>query len=327
MPVYNEQILRNIGGLTPDPREIPQEVTRDVIKNTVEQSAVLQLATIRRMPQLSTRMPALSLKPTAYWLSGASRQAKDSARKQTSHVEWKNIVMTAEELAVLVPVADAYVADAGIDFLAEIQPEISEAFARLIDGAVLFGTNSPFSGTTDGQSIYQRAVAANNTLQMGTGTDIAQDVADLTRAIVQEGFNPTGFACEPGFSWRLAAARTNQGLNPYSPASPVDGRPASLYGRPMPEVLDGAWDSTRANLITGDWSKCIIGIRQDMTARVMDGVITDDSGVVVYNSLEQDGKILRVVMRLAYCTVSPTTALSSGGYPFGVLRPAGAPAS
>jgi len=324
MPTYNTQITRDV--VSPDPRQMPQEVSREVIKNAVESSAILQLATVRRMPTLSYRMPAINLKPDAYWLSGANRAAKDNARKQTTTENWKNIVMTAEELAVLVPVSDAYVADSGVDFLGEIVPEISEAFARAIDKACLFGINSPFTDA-DSDDIYGRAVAAGNTMTIGTGTDIAQDVADLSRAIVLQGFNPNGFAVEPGFNWRLTAQRTINGVSPYDPGGGVDARKPSLYGKPMPEVLDGAWDSTRAHLIVGDWSKAIIGMRQDMTVRVMDGVISDDSGVVVYNSLQQDGKILRCVMRIAFCTVAPTTALSSSGYPFGVLRPAGAPAS
>ena len=328
MAVYNTGIFRNglAGSTSPDPREMPQEVSREVIKNAVERSTILQLAHVRRMPTLSYRLPALDTKPEAYWLSGASRQAKDTAKKQTTYAEWKNVVMTAEELAVLVPVADAYVADAGIDFLGEIVPEISEAFARAIDGACLFGTNSPFSDS-DSDDIYGRAVAAGNDRDIGTSDDIAGDVAELARDLVLQGFNPSGFAVEPGFDWRLSAERTSTGVSPYSPGNGVDGVPARLYGRPMPQGLDGAWDSTRAHLFVGDWTKAIVGMRQDMTVRVMDGVINDDSGAVVYNSLQEDGKILRCVMRLAFCTVAPTTALSSSGYPFAVLRPSGAPAS
>jgi len=324
MTTYNTQISRDV--VSPDPRQLPQEVSREVIKNAVEASSILQLAQVRRMPTLSYRMPALNLKPDAYWLSGANRAAKDNAKKQTTTENWKNIQMTAEELAVLVPVSDAYVADSGVDFLGEIVPEISEAFARAIDKACLFGIGAPFVDA-DSDDIYGRAVAAGNTMTIGTGSDIAQDVADLTRAVVLQGFNPNGFAVEPGFSWRLTAQRTTQGVSPYDPGNGVDNSTRRLYGRPMPETLDGAWDSTRAHLITGDWTKAIVGLRQDMQVKVMDGVISDDSGVVVYNSVQMDGKILRCTMRIAFCTVAPTTALSSSGYPFGVLRPAGAPAS
>jgi HK97 family phage major capsid protein len=331
MPIFDEGLFRPLPGTAGDthdldPREIPQEVSRDVIKNAVQQSAILRLANVRRMPSRSYRMPALALKPDAYWLTGSTQTEKDSALKQTTHAEWKNIVMQAEEMAVMVPVPDSYVDDVGVDLLAEIVPEIGEAFARKLDGATLFGIDTPF-GTGDGKNIYARAVAAGNTATFGTGDDTAQDIAGLARQLTQQGYAPAGFAVEPGFSWRLSAERTTTGVSPYAPSNGVDGVPDRLFGRSMYEVLDGAWDSTRANLIVGDWSKAIVGIRQDMTVRVMDGVISDENGVVIYNSVQQDGKILRVVMRVAFCTVAPLTALSSTGYPFAVLRTSGGPSS
>lgn len=328
MTGFNEGMFRDVS--SPDAREMPQEVSREVIKNAVEKSAILRLATVKRMPTRSERMPVLALKPEAYWLTGASQAAKDEALKQTTHAEFGNVQMVAQELAVLSRVPDAYVDDANVDLLAELIPEIGEAFARKIDAACLFGADSPFSTTTDGQSIYQRAVAAGNYRQIGTSTDIAGDVGVLARDLVVDGYDSSGFATEPGFNWRLAAERTAQGLSPYSPANGVDRLNSSLYGRPLFEVKDGAWDSTRAHLVMGDWSRAIVGIRQDMTVRVFDqAVIADAAGKVIFSAAQQDGKILRVVMRLAFATVNYTTALSlrASNYPFAVLRPAAAPAS
>ncbi len=86
-----------------------------------------------------------------------------------------------------------------------------------------------------------------------------------------------------------------------------------------------AGDPTQADLIIGDWSKAMVGIRQDMTMSVSDsGVIADAAGAVVLSAFQSDSKILRCVMRLAFATANPVTALNTSGvtrYPFGLLVP------
>jgi HK97 family phage major capsid protein len=327
---YNQIIQRDMTD-SPDPRELPQVVSRQVLEGAVAKSAALQLMKVQAMPARTERMPALSMLPEAQWQSGASQQAKDIAAKKTTFMQWKNVTMSAEELAITVPIPDAFIADTGVDLFAEIQPRLSEAFAAALDAAVFFGIKSPWTNP-DSDSIYKRAVAAGNVRQLGTSTDIAGDVAVLARDLVEVGYNPQSMAVEPGFSWRLNAERTAQGVSPYNPGGGVDSEKQTLYGKPLVEVVDGAWDSTRANLILGDFSRyAMIGIRQDITFKLFDqGVITDASGAVQYNAITQDLKILRVVMRVAFASVAPISAINptyGAEYPFACLRPSGAPAS
>jgi HK97 family phage major capsid protein len=330
MTDYNQIIQRDMTD-SPDPRELPQVVSRQVLEGAVASSAALRLMKVQTMPARTSRMPALALLPEAQWQTGASQQAKDIAAKKTTSMQWKNIEMSAEEMAITVPIPDAYIQDVGVDLFAEIQPRLSEAFAKCLDAAVFFGINSPWTNP-DSDSIYKRAVAAGNVRQLGTSTDIAGDVAVLARDLVEVGYSPTAFATEPGFSWRLVAERTSQGVSPYNPTGGVDSNQKTLYGQPMQEVLDGAWDSTRANMLIGDFSRyAMIGLRQDITYKLFDqGVITDDAGLVQYNAVTQDLKILRVVMRVAFASVAPISAINptyGAEYPFAALRPAGAPAS
>lgn len=330
MSDYDKIIQRDMTD-SPDPRELPQVVSRTVLQGAVAKSAALSLMKVVRMPARTSRMPALALLPEAQWQTGASQQAKDIAAKKTTTTEWKNVEMNAEELAITLAIPDAYIDDVGIDLFAEIQPRLSEAFAKALDAAVFFGYQTPWTGS-DSQAIYARAVAAGNDRTLGTSTDIAGDVGVLARDLAITGYAPSSFAVEPGFSWRMTAERTTQGVSPYSPANGVDGSRDTLYGRPLHEVLDGAWDSARANLIVGDFAQyAMIGLRQDITFKMFDqGVITDNTGAVIYNAVTQDLKILRVVMRVAFATVAPVSQINptyGDGYPFAVLRPAGAPAS
>jgi HK97 family phage major capsid protein len=330
MGTFDQIIQRDQGGASPDPREIPQVVAREVIEGVVEQSVALQVCKTHVMPARTERMPALSMLPSAQWLTGASQQAKDVAKKPTTHVEWQNVTLNAQEIAVLLPIPDAYIADVGVDLFQEVKPRITEAIANALDGAVFFGTSTPWTNS-DSDWIYKKAVAAGNTVTYSDTDDVALQVANLSKKLALKGFEPSTFVCQPGFDWLLTADRTTQGVSPYSPGNGVDHVPESLYGKPLAQMRNGAWDNAKAMLIVGDFSKAIIGVRQDITYKLFDqGVITDSAGTtVIYNAVQQDLKILRVVARFAFATVNPIHRLNSdlSGYPFGVLRPAGAPSS
>lgn len=324
MAVYNDLILRNRGGVTPDPREIPETVAREVIQVLETESVAMSLFKTQSMPARTHRVPVLDSYAQAYWLGGASQQAKDSAFKETTSTSWANVFLNAEEIAVLVPVPDAYVADTGVDLLTEIKPQLAQAFAKAIDGAVLFGTNKPASWPT---ALYAGAVAAGNFITPADSTyatgDVGVDIAKISEQVEVDGFQVNGFVGRPGFKWTALKARGSDGHPVYDRLS------GALYGETFITDANGSWDTSKAQLIGGDWSKAILGIRQDMTFSVSDSAtITDGAGNVVYSAFQQDGKVLRAVMRVAFAIANPITPLNqTTRYPFSVLRTTGGPAS
>lgn len=321
------------GGVGADPIQIPEKVSRTILQEVTKQSAVLQLARTEQMSSRTERMPAIDMFPTAFWLgdNNTTPEDEDVALKQTTAMKWKNITMEARELAVMVPVSDAYVSDTGFDLLGMISPRIGEAIGVLLDQAVLFNVNNPWKNNPYSVGIYGAAVAAGNTVTAGhDGTDAYANIAEIGGKLADLGFDLGGAATKIGYQWELAQARTTQGVSPYGNATVPGSTPDMPYGLQFAPVNNGAWQPTKAKLILGDWSKCLIGIRQDVTMKVFDsGIIQDASGNIVYNSMQQDGKVLRVTARFAFATLSYKTIThqSSDAYPFAVLRPAGAPAS
>jgi HK97 family phage major capsid protein len=310
MPTYNHVIERGTDG---DPL-IPEPMVAEVVKEAVKASALLSHPAVRkvRMSTKTQRQPVLSVLPQAYWVSG------DTGLKQTSKAEWENVVLTAEELAVIVPVPEAYIADSGIPIWDEVRPLIGQAFGQKIDAACIFGDDAPATFTTN---IYDLADDADNVVVAGTGADLAVDVASMGETLATQGYSLNGFMSRPGFQWRLRGQRTNDG-------HPIYTESTGLYGMPLNEVENGAWDANNADLIGGDFSKAIVGIRQDITFKVFtEGVISDGAGNVLLNLMQQDSVALRVVARYGFATAKPVTTLEADDAqraPFAILSPGSA---
>lgn len=295
---------------------LPPQVISEVLQTMPEASVILNRARRVQMSSATTKQPVLASLPEAYWVNG------DTGLKQTTKTAWENVTMTAEELAVIVPIPDALVADSGIPLWDEIKPLLVEAIGRKVDAAAIFGTDKPTSWPT---AIIAAATAAGNVVQRGTGADIGVDVASLAGLVAKDGFAVNGFASKPGLQWELVGTRTAQGVPLYSPAL-APGQPSGLYGYPLQEVTTGGWDPAAAELLAADWSKFVVGVRQDITFDMFsEGVITDTDGKVILNLMQQDSKALRVVFRVGFQVANPLTRLEEDKakrYPAGVLTPA-----
>ena len=123
---------------------IPEQYAREIIQGVVSESAVLRMG--RRLPNMSSnkyRMPVLDMLPMAYFVNG------DNGQKKTTKTSWDKKYITAEEIAVIVPIPEAVLEDADYDIWGEVRPRVQEAFGKVIDGAVLFGVEKPASWRDD----------------------------------------------------------------------------------------------------------------------------------------------------------------------------------
>ena len=293
---------------------MPTQVVNDIIQTATEQSVVLNRARRVQMSSKLYKQPVLATLPSAYWLDG------DTGLKQTTKVEWSSLTMTAEELAVIVPIPNAVVDDANIPLWDQVKPLLSEAIGLCIDRAAIFGVDKPTSWPN---AIITGATAAGNVVQAEPGKDFAQSVSDLAGIIDTKGFAVNAFMTRPGLSWTLRGARDGEGRPLFDNALSGAGQ-FGLFGMPLDEVRNGSWDSEAAELVAIDWKKFVIGIRQDITYDLFsEGVISDADGSIVLNLMQQDSKALRVVMRVGFQAAVPVTRIGEDPkYPAGVVTPA-----
>lgn len=319
MPSYDKVI--NKSNLAPS--QLPVQTLDGILKEATKQSVILQRARTIRMAAGTAKQSILASLPEGYWVdnSNLSTAGGQPGLKETTDIQWADKSITAEEMAVIVPIPDVVQQDANFNITNEVIPLVGEAFAKVLDLAAIFGVNKPSSWP---DAIVTGATNATNTVTEGTGSDIGVDVAELCKKIAQEGYAVNGFVSSPGFGWELTGLRDDNGQPIYQ--SLREGAPGGiLYGFPLNEARNGAWDPTVAKLLAVDWSKFVVGIRQDVSYRVFtEGVITDDDGKVIYNLMQQDSKAIRFTFRVGFQCMQPAVhhLQADHYYPAGIIVPA-----
>ncbi len=298
---------------------IPTEISSEIIKEVPKSSAALSL--FKQLPNMSAKqktLPVASTLPSAYFLNG------DTDTKKTTNAEWDKLTLTAEEIAVIVPIPEAVLDDSSYSLWDEIKPQIVEAFGLAIDEAVFFGTNKP---STYPDAIVSTAIAKNATVEAGTNEDIAGDIigeGGVMELVEKSGFRVTGFYADRTLEAKFRNLRDKNNQLLYTPGLTSE-TPVSLVGRPLVyDEIGGVFDTSKALLIAGDFTKAVYSIRQDLTYKILDqAIIQNTDGTIAYNLAQQDMVALRCVMRIGVQIANPVTR--TGGtnrYPFALLVPA-----
>ena len=297
---------------------IPTPVANAVIGAITEESAALRLFRSVPLSSGTNRLPVVSLLPTAYFVTPT-----DTGLKQTTEVNWTDVMLTVEEIAAIVPIPQSVFDDAGFDMWAQIKPLMATAIGRALDAAIFFGTSAPASWV--GANIVAKAVSAGNTVAVGTATapaGIAADISAVFAMVEADGFTVDGVVTKSAVRGLLRAAQiTSEALAAQTSTS-------EIFGVPVVYALGGLWPcgALAPQLIAGDFSQGVLGVRQDITYKVLtESVITDAAGLVLLNLAQQDMIALRVVARYAFAVPNPITydqVIAGSRYPFGVLRSA-----
>ena len=296
---------------------IPEDAAHEIIKAVTEESALLRLGKKRAgMTRKQQRIPMLNSKPTATFVNG------DTGLKAVDDIDWTSIYLNAEPIAVVVPISEEVAEDADYDLETELMPEIVEAFGVAIDAAMLHGTNKPSTWPT---AIVPGALAASNTAVTSSFTDIYDAVMGDNGAISmveQDGYMVNGHVAGPRFRGKLRGLRSTEGIPIFTPDMT---RPSEylLDGQPIYFPRNGAFNSATVDFVTGDWDQLQYSLRSDITMKLFtEGVITDESGNVLLNLMQQDSYALRFLMRIAFVITNPVNRLNANSttrYPFATL--------
>lgn len=306
---------------------IPEPVTREIMQGAIAESAVLRMG--RRLANMSSKTQTINVLdalPSAYFVNGeATETGAGDAWKQTTKMAWDKKKLYAEEIAVIVPIPEAALDDADYDIWGEVKPRLTEAFGKVIDAAILFGTNKPSTWRT---GVVPAAIAAGNGVPVGTSVfDDIMGENGLIAKVELDGFNPNGVMSAIQMRGKLRGLKDTTG----QPIFKSDMQGATRYGLDGMDMyfpMNGAFDPNQAQMIVGDWSQLVYAIRQDMTFKIFtEGVIQDPTTkAITYNLMQNDMVALRAVMRLGWEIANPVNAYNvdkANPFPFSVYGKAG----
>lgn len=297
---------------------IPTQEANEIIQGTITQSAVLSRGRkLANMTSKQYKMPVLDMLPIAYFVNG------DTGQKKTTKQAWDKKFITAEEIAVIVPIPEAVLDDAEYDIWAEVKPRVTEAFGKVIDGAILFDVDKP-STWRDG--VVTTATKAQSVVTLGASDNLYDKIMaeeGVIAKVEDSGYFVNGHMADISMRAKLRGLKDADG-NPIFKSDMQGATSYSLDGSPMNFPNNGAFDKSKALMISGDFSQLVYSIRQDITFKLFtEGVVQNTDGTIAYNLMQNDMVALRAVMRLGWEIPNPINALKTDKTkrcPFSILK-------
>lgn len=258
---------------------IETQVANELFEGVVRESKALSL--FRRLPNMTsdkTKLRVLDSLPVAYFVD----ETEHNGRKNLTKMAWDAKYITAEELAVIIPIKENLLNDTSIDLWAEIKPRVVEAMGKKIDDAIFNGVGAPSSW---GAGLIPTIITKGK--QVNETGNLYSDINSAMVAVEESGYNVTGILGGVGLKgkFRMMTDTTGQPLQ------------STEIGSLKREFVDnGAWDKTKSTLVVGDFSQAVYAIRQDVTYKVLTEAVIQDpsSGDILYNLAQDDMVALRV---------------------------------
>lgn len=287
---------------------IDEQVSKEIIEGAIKSSKAMSM--FRRLPNMTsnkTKMRVLDALPLVYW------QGNDNARKQLTKMAWDKKYITAEEMAVIVPIPENVLDDTSYDIWGEVKPRIEEAMGKKFDQAVFTGYDKPAGFRADLLTSALNAGASVTPL-----STLYLSIDKAMSYVEESGYNVTGVLGGTNVKSAFRTMLDNNG-------QPIKGTEIDSLSKAY--VDNGAWDKTKAQMLVGDFSQAVYAIRQDITFKVLDQAVIQDpaTGEILYNLAQDDMVALRVTMRLGWEVPNPINSLQPDEavrFPFAVILPA-----
>lgn len=250
-------------------------------------SQAMETLNVIPMGDKVSRIPVLSALPTARFLS-----VEQEIKPQTN-VAWDQVLLTAEEIAVIVPIDETVIADAKADVMGRTTQLILQEFGRVLDAAVFFGAGAPATYPKNGLFGAARKVVTAT-------TSIAADFNDAFGAVEEIDHEVNAVYGSRTIKATLRGQKSDLGIPVYLPN---DGNPnlGSIYG--VPTAFPLGWDKTKAQAIVMDRQTAVLGLRSDIQTKILTEATLTGFG----NLAERDSIAIRAVMRVGFAIANPAS--------------------
>ena len=292
---------------------IPEQEVKEIFASVEKNSKAFALLT--RLPNMSsnkTKIKVMETLPVVYW------QESSTSLKKVTKAQWAGKYIVAEELAVIIPIAEADLDDAEYDIWGQIKPKLVEAIGNKIDSAVFFGVSGSTVPASFPNGLFRQAFDKGYARNKASDETIYNAISETMGLVEEAGFSVNGLVAGPSIKkvFRGMVDTTGQ---------LITGDEISALPRAI--IDNGAWDNTKAIAMVGDFKQAVFAVRQDISYKLLtEAVIQDPSdNSIMYNLAQQDMVALRVTFRFGWQIPNPVNILrpeEEGRLPFAVLSPA-----
>src|SRR5690625_137504 len=273
--------------------KIPKEQGSLILKETISNSVMMQLAKYEEMTKHKKEFNYLAEGVGAYWVG-------EGEIIQTSKPQWLSVSMEAKKLGVIVPVSREFLQYSVSNFFSEVRPLIAEAFYKKFDEATILGVDNPFT-----QSLQNSITTAGNIV---TGDISGETFFDLTDLVNDAGFNVNGYISKT--QNRSLLRRVVDG---FQQADGTITDPVRLYDRNN-NTLDGApvvdLDSTemeKGELYAGNFNYARYGIPYNLNYAISEDAqlssIVGEDGTPI-NLFERELIAIRATMDVGFMVLN-----------------------
>ena len=258
---------------------VPTEIAQEVIKNVISQASILKVCKHESMSSDKKTLPKLTDSGSASWVG-------EGESIQTTLPKFEYPQLKACKLAVIVPVTREKIDDTLINVMDEVKQAMADAFATAIDKAMIFGENSPFE---------TNLISAINTQKIVKTGNLDKDLSNAMGLVEDNKYNCTNILMGTTQKKVLRELSNN---NSYKGAISL----SSAYDTPIDFVRN--WDDAKSLAITGDFSKAIVGTRDEMTYEILKEA-TIVSGEETINLAQRDMIAIKATIRLGFLVADP----------------------
>ena len=232
---------------------LPSEISGAIRQKAQEDSAVMALSNVTRLPGAGTTVEIITGDPTPNWVA-------ETAEKPVSRPTVSSQVMQGYKMAVIVPFSNALV------------NRLPRTLAAKFDNTVLFGTapGSNFDVLT--------SVATLDVDNAGQTT--YDNLIDVEVALAEAGYPLEGFALSARGVGLLRKVKDANGLPLLGSLTGFD----NLLGFPVKRTQvvhrDPADAGATADTVgfAGAWSEATVGIVDDISVKISDQATINDGG-------------------------------------------------
>ena len=258
--------------------DVPVEICKDIMKNVINQASILKVS--KRVPMASDTMVIPRMTD-----SGAAAWVNEGEEIGTSLPTFEYPKLIAKKLAIIVPVTREKYNDSVANVLNEIKQAIADMFAASIDKACIFGVDSPFDTN------LITAIGTNKV----EASSLVTDISNAMGIVEDNKYNCNNILMGTTQKKSLRILTNNA---QYKNSITLN----SAYDTPIEYVRN--WDDTKALAITGDFTRSIIGTRENMQYEILKEA-TIKNGSESINLAQRDMLGVKCTMRMAYLVADP----------------------